>query len=171
MGLIRDIHSREGGQYDLDSRCFQCRRIAYTCCYRGEWTLSGFICGTCIDWMNGAFNVRPGRLRTQITIEQLAAGSPQQTASGQPDTSWTTYATVMAEIQPTLGREFFAAQATLSEVNTKIRVRYMAGVTDGITAAMRINAGGVIYTIKAAINVENLDREWLLMCATGVNQG
>lgn len=115
--------------------------------------------------------MRPGRLRTQITIEQRTAASPQQSASGEPDESWTTYATVMADIQPTLGREFFAAAATQNEVDTKIRVRYMTSVTDGITAAMRINAGGAIYNIKAAINVENLNREWLLMCATGVNNG
>lgn len=115
--------------------------------------------------------MRPGRLRTQVTIQQLTAASPQQTASGEPDVSWTTYATVMADIQPTLGREFFAASAVQSKVDTKIRLRYMAGVTDGITAAMRVSAGGTVYNIEAAINVENRNREWLLMCSTGANQG
>ncbi len=115
--------------------------------------------------------MRSGRLRTRVIIEELVTGSPQQTASGQPDASWATVASVWADVSPVLGREFMEAQASQSSVDTKIRVRWMAGVTDGITAAMRVNAGGTIYNIEAAVNVENRNREWLLYCTSGANDG
>ena len=115
--------------------------------------------------------MRTGTLHNRVTIQQLVTGAPQQTAIGETDAAWTTYATCYAQIQPLLGREFMAAQQVQSKVDTKIRVRYMAAVTDGITAAMRVNDGGKIYNIEAAINVENRNREWLLMCSTiGANQ-
>lgn len=115
--------------------------------------------------------MKAGKLRTRITIEQLVTGSPQTTPIGEVDAAWATYASVYAQIQPMLGREFMAAEQVQSKVDTKIRCRYMPDVTDGITAAMRINASGVYYNIEAAINVDNLNREWLLYCSTGVNQG
>ena len=115
--------------------------------------------------------MRAGRLRTRITIQQLAIGSPQQKPSGAPDAAWATYCEVYASIDPIIGREYFAAQQVQSEVDTKIRVRYMTAVTAGITAAMRVSAGGVIYTIKAVIDVENRHRELLLMCSSGANLG
>ena len=115
--------------------------------------------------------MRAGTLRTRVTIEHLVTGSPDKTAIGETDAAWATYATVYAHIQPILGREFMAAEAVQSKVDTKIRVRYMPGVTAGITAKMRISAGGTIYAIEAAINVDNRNIEWLLMCSTGANQG
>lgn len=115
--------------------------------------------------------MRAGRLSTQVTIEQRVTGSPQQSATGEPNEAWGTYATVWADVQPMLGRERVASQQVQSEVDTKIRVRWMRGVTDAITAAMRVNASGVIYNINAPVNVNNRNREWLLYCAAGMNNG
>ena len=39
---------------DLSLRCFQCRRLAYTDCFRGEFGVSGYICVDCIRSMNRA---------------------------------------------------------------------------------------------------------------------
>ena len=110
-------------------------------------------------------------LRSEVIIQQRTAGSPQKTATGAPSESWTTYATVRASIEPVIGREFFAAEQMQSKVDTKIRLRYQAGLTDGITAAMRISHDSKIYNIEGCVNVRNMNREWLLYCSTGANQG
>lgn len=111
--------------------------------------------------------MQAGKLRNKVTIEQYVAGSPEQRASGEPDAAWSVYATTMAEIRPLVGREFFAAQQVSSKVDTKIRIRYRTGVTAG----MRVNKSGTYYNIEAVINVENRNRELMLMCGTGVNDG
>ena len=115
--------------------------------------------------------MRAGLLRNEIIIQQRTAGSPQQTATGAPSESWTTYATVRASIDPVLGREFFAAEQIQSNISAKIRIRYQSGVTDGVTTLMRVNHDGVIYNIEAVINVNNRNRELILMCSRGANNG
>lgn len=111
--------------------------------------------------------MQAGRLRTQVTIEQLLCGSPQQLPTGEPDESWATLYTAWAHIQPVLGREYFAAEQVQSKVDTKIRIRYRSG----ITAAMRVVAGGVNYNIEAVMDIDNRHEEIILMCSTGVNNG
>jgi|SRR5688572_11421126 len=115
--------------------------------------------------------MKAGRLRHLVTVQQLTAGSPQQTPEGEPDVSWTAYCTVPASVEPVIGREFFAADQIQSEVDTKIDMRYESGVNDGITTLMRVLHGSTIYNIKAAINVRMLNREWVLYCETGANEG
>lgn len=114
--------------------------------------------------------MRSGKLRHQVTIQRFVAGSPDRTTLGERDGSWQTYSTAMASIEPVIGREYFAAAQVQSKVDTKIRCRYQSGIT-AITAAMRVLHGSTVYNIEAAINVENRNREWLLYCSTGVNQG
>ncbi len=111
--------------------------------------------------------MRAGKLRHQVIIQRLVAGSPQQKPSGEPDTSWTTYLTVSASVEPVTGREPFLAQEHLSEVDTKIRIRYR----DGITADMRVSFGSRYYNIRAILNFEERNRELLLLCSQGLNQG
>lgn len=115
--------------------------------------------------------MRAGTLRDLVAIERPATEVPNASDIGEPDPDWVTYATAYAQIQPLLGREFLAAEQVQSKVDTKIRLRYMPGVTDGVSAAMRVVFGSTIYNIEAAINVDNRNEEWLLMCSTGVNQG
>lgn len=116
--------------------------------------------------------MRAGRLRDRVTIERQVIGSPPATAIGEPDAAWATYATVWAQIQPTLARERMAAEQLQSSVDVKIRFRYMTGVTDGLTAAMRIVQGSKVYDIVGQpINVDNANAEWLCLCSTGANQG
>ena len=58
------------------------------------------------------------------------------------------------------GREFFAASTTLSEITTRIRVRYRPD----LTVIDRINHGGTLYDITSIINPRSGDRELVLMC-------
>jgi SPP1 family predicted phage head-tail adaptor len=111
--------------------------------------------------------MRAGKLRHRVTLQSLTAGSPQQTASGQPDESWADEATIWASVEPLRGRELFAAQEHHSRVEVRIRLRYRAG----ITAAMRVSFDGRYYNIVAVLDREERHRELELMCEQGVNNG
>lgn len=109
-----------------------------------------------------------GRLRHKVNIQQLVAGSPDQTNTGAPDDAWTAFLTsIWASVEPLRGRELFAAQEFHSEVEVRIRVRYR----DGITAKMRVVFDSNNYNILYILDPENRHRELELLCSTGVNQG
>lgn len=111
--------------------------------------------------------MRAGSLRHQIIIQQLVAGSPQQLPNGEPDKAWTDYVTAWASVDPVTGKEPFMAQEHLSVVSHKVRIRYRVG----ITAAMRVSFRGQYYDIKAVLNWGMRDKELLLLCEQGANEG
>jgi SPP1 family predicted phage head-tail adaptor len=101
--------------------------------------------------------MRAGALRHQITIERFISG---QDDYGQPIEAWEPVGTVAAAVEPLKGREFMAAQAGQSEVTTRIRLRYRAG----ITAADRITHEGTVYNVLSIINKDMRNIELELMC-------
>ena len=105
-----------------------------------------------------------GALRHRVSIQQLAAGSPDRTTSGAVDAAWSTLRTCRAAIEPLRGREFFAADQVQSEVKVRIRIRYF----DYPTAAMRVLHGSTAYPIEAVINPNTRNMELHLMCSLGV---
>jgi len=111
--------------------------------------------------------MRSGELQRLVTIEQYTVGSPQVSAIGEPDATWTTFATAWASIKPLRGRELIAAQAVASEVTGSIKLRYIAG----LTAAMRVSYGGQIFNILAVVNTDQDDRELILMVNQGPSNG
>lgn len=112
--------------------------------------------------------MRAGRLRHQVTIQQLVAGSPGQQLNGEPDESWTAYLTdVWASIEPLRGRELFAAQEHHSEITTRIELRYRPGVT----AKMRVLHGSTVYNILAVLDPEQRHIKLQLLCSDGLNNG
>ncbi len=110
--------------------------------------------------------MRSGKLRHRVTIQRYVLGSPQQTATGQPDGVWTDFMTVWASIEPLSGRELFAAQEHHSEITHRVRMRHDAGVT----AQMRISFDGRIYSVYAMIDPELRGRELQLMCGEGLTE-
>lgn len=114
--------------------------------------------------------MQAGKLRHRVTIQQLAAGSPQKSAMGAPSKAWTDLATVWADVRPLRGRSLFLAQQAQSKVTTVIEIRYSAAVA-GVTAAMRVVHGSAIYDIESAINPEQMNERILLQCSVGVNNG
>lgn len=50
--------NRDRSAADLDERCFQCNRYAYSCEGWGERSVSGFICIFCIRLMDGHYRAR-----------------------------------------------------------------------------------------------------------------
>lgn len=111
--------------------------------------------------------MRVGRLRNRGTIEYLLTGSPQYSASGEPNTVWTTLRECWMSIEPLRGRELFAAQEHHSETTVRIRIRYR----DDVTAQMRVLHEGKYYSVLAALDHELRHRELELMCTQGVIEG
>lgn len=106
--------------------------------------------------------MRAGTLDQRVTIQTPATG---QNAYGEPNTGWTDVATVWAGVRDVSGREYLSASATQNLTQTKITIRYLAGVV----ASMRVLHGSVTYNIEAVLGQDK--RQLLLMCSRGVNDG
>jgi SPP1 family predicted phage head-tail adaptor len=104
--------------------------------------------------------MQAGKLNRRVTIEQQ---STTQDEYGQPVETWTEVATVWADIRDITGKEFVSAQATQNPVQTKITIRYRAG----ILPAMRVVHGSDTYNIEAVLGQDRISL--LLMCSRGLN--
>ena len=88
--------------------------------------------------------MQAGLLNRRVTLQ--APGTAQDEL-GQPIPGWADVATVWGDIRLKSGLEAIKAGAPVSTVQASIRVRYRAG----ITAGMRVLAGGVVYEITAVL--------------------
>jgi SPP1 family predicted phage head-tail adaptor len=93
-----------------------------------------------------------GRLRTRITITQRGTA---QDALGQPVATWSTVATVWADIRHPSGVQAVKGDADMSIVKASIRIRRRSDVDAG----MRVTAGADVYDIKAVL--PDADRKYL----------
>lgn len=102
------------------------------------------------------------RLRHRVTIEQVTETRDEW---GGVVESWATFADkVPAEVVPLSGREFIAAQAERAGVTTRITIRYLPSVDEG----MRIVFSGRAYNIKSALPDPTARRHLTLMVEAGV---
>lgn len=102
----------------------------------------------------GDFNVRA----------QLEAKQVTRNGIGEEVTTWVLVATRWAKVTPLRGREFFAAGQNQSSVDYRVNLRRPVG----LTREMRIKAKGQTLDIVAIIEH---DREYEVMCSTGVRNG
>ena len=100
---------------------------------------------------------KAGRMRRKITIE---SDTPTQNTYGEPIESWSTYATVWASVEPLNGREYFNSQQTAAEISTRFRIRYKSGITPDMRVVLDSNN----YDIRSIINVNEHNKELILMC-------
>lgn len=111
--------------------------------------------------------IAAGALRHRVTFEELVT---EHDSDGATVETWTPVYLhpISAAIEPLSGRELIAAQATQSEVNTRLRLRGRPG----LKAAMRAVHRGTFYNILAVVPDPDSGSGWLtLMCASGVNEG
>lgn len=101
--------------------------------------------------------MKAGRLRHRVTIQKPVE---TQNTYGEAEVRWQDVATVWASVEPLRGREYLAAKQMVSEVEVRVVIRYMAG----ITAKMKVVHGSDEYLIETVINVMERDREIQLMC-------
>lgn len=73
----------------------------------------------------------PGSLWTRVTIEQA---TETRNAVGEPVLTWSTFATVWADVQSLSSREMERYGETVGFMTHRVRIRYLSG----LTSAMRI---------------------------------
>ena len=100
--------------------------------------------------------MRAGKLRCRLEIQQAIE---TQGATGEMAVVWSTFATVWGSVEPLRGREFFAAKEQQAQVDTRIRIRYLAGVTP----KMQVLDGTRIFLIYSVIDPESRHQEMQLM--------
>lgn len=106
--------------------------------------------------------MKAGKLRQVVTIQSRT--NDDQDSVGQPQDPWRGVVTVRADIAPLNGREYFSAQQVVSEVTTKITIRYRPDVT----VENRIVFGDINYDILDVIDVDMRHHELQLMCMAGL---
>ena len=102
--------------------------------------------------------MKAGQLDQRVTVERLQGGF-DELGQPLPDT-WAPLFTCWAAVEPLTGREYLAAQAAVSEVTAKIRMRFRPWMT----AEDRVIHDGTIYNIVSVIDVRSENRELVLMC-------
>jgi SPP1 family predicted phage head-tail adaptor len=105
-----------------------------------------------------------GSLRRWVEFQARDAGLD---AFGQPPQTWNTFYACWGEVKDLSMREMIAAQAINSEVSTRIKIRYHAG----IEGKHRAVCGGVIYNLMPPIDPDGRKIELHIGCSRGLNQG
>lgn len=110
--------------------------------------------------------MQAGKLRHRITLQKPV--KTQSPTTGAVINAWADVANLWADVVDLSARDFVAAQATQSEVTSRITVRYR----DDITDKHRILFRGRIYNIHGVLADDKSGLEYLtLPCSQGVNDG
>lgn len=104
--------------------------------------------------------INAGRLRHRVTIETRGSG---QDSYGQPSGTWSTHATVWAEVMPMSGRELIEGERTVGRAAFRVMIRSLSTVTEG----MRVNQdSGRYLNIEAVLRGANEEGEYMeLVCS------
>lgn len=116
---------------------------------------------------------RAGQYRHRVDIQDWTSVRDEETG-GFTEAWETVFSGVPARIAPASGKEFLAAQAIQSEINTRIVIR----ARPGLKAKQRVlhigNAGEVlgIYNVYAWLPDPESGRDYVSApCSIGVNDG
>ena len=101
--------------------------------------------------------MNPGQLGQRVRLERAEFS---QSETGEVTPTWVSLGDVWGSVEPQAGREFVAGGAMQSELTTKIRIRWKAG----IQSADRVTYGGRSYNIQSVIDYRSARRELVLMC-------
>ncbi|MBK8916372.1 MAG: phage head closure protein [Phycisphaerales bacterium] len=107
-----------------------------------------------------------GKLNKRVTLQSQVT---TQDDHGTESTTWSDVLTCWAWVRPVSGRELLAAQQPQVVHDTRIRIRFPAGIAVG--AKMRVNFGGRLYDIVGVVDLEER-HIWLeLLCLQGASKG
>ena len=101
--------------------------------------------------------MRAGKLRHRITIQEYTTAAND---FGEMVKTWATYVTVWGLIKPLTGDEKFTADQTTPGLSHEIRIRYKSGITPD----MQLRFDGRTFGIVSVINIDERNREMILMC-------
>lgn len=101
--------------------------------------------------------IRSGRLRHRVELQEPTVA---QNTVGELVTTWTTIATVPAEVLDLRGREYLTAREAHAETTTKITLRYR----DDLTRLWRVKHGARVFDVEAVVDLQGRRRVLELMC-------
>lgn len=107
------------------------------------------------------------RLRHRVDIDELIDVITDPATGARSRTWLRVHTALAAEVVPSSGREFTAAQAVQAGVTTRISIRAIQNVVP----RMRVVHDGAFYNIKAVLPDPTFRHHLTLMCETGVNDG
>jgi SPP1 family predicted phage head-tail adaptor len=93
-----------------------------------------------------------GKLRDQIIIQQKTV---TYNALNEEIQSWSTYATVWAEVMIGSGREYWGAKKLNAELDGIIKIRYNSGVTE----LMQVVYNSKTYQVSAP-PIQDVKKSW-----------
>jgi SPP1 family predicted phage head-tail adaptor len=108
--------------------------------------------------------LRAGRLLHQVVIERK---TETQSSTGAPIETWSTFATVWANMMPLSGKEFLRAEQLQSSIQATCVIRWL----DGVVPTMRVVFKGLKYNISAILADPRFARHLTLMLEQGLSQG
>lgn len=112
---------------------------------------------------------RSGERRHQVLVQARVA---DKDALGAEVVAWKTLFPTIVGITALSGRELLAAQAVHAEISHQIEATYRPEWASPVRAASyRIVKGGRIFNIHSAQNVDERNREVLIMASEGMNDG
>lgn len=100
--------------------------------------------------------MQAGKLNRRVTIQ---SATTVQNEIGEMVAGWADVATVYASIVDITGREYISAGGVQNQAQTKIAIRYRAGVLP----AMRVLHGAIAYNIESVLGQDK--KSLLLMCS------
>lgn len=104
-----------------------------------------------VNFSNEWLGINPGRLRHTVSIQRASSA---QDASGHPSEDWSEIGQIKASIEPLTGVERTTGQQSIADVSHRIVMRYVPGVSSGITPKDRILFGTRIFDLAAVLNLE-----------------
>lgn len=106
--------------------------------------------------------MQAGKLRHRVVIQQPAES---QDAYGEPDFTWSTFATVWASIEPGRGQEYEQAQTVQQSITHRVMIRYCPGVTTQMRVKYTDRRGQTRYfDIEAVLDYQERGRTMELRC-------
>lgn len=110
-----------------------------------------------------------GKLRHRVALESPSYS--QDATTGEMVLTWAAHGTVSAAIEPSSAREFTAAQAVQSQIDTRITIRYRDDVRANWRALHMVNGSvSKVYNIHGTLADPDSGLKYLtLPCSTGVN--
>ena len=94
----------------------------------------------------------------------LQSATTISSLTGEPEKTWSTYATVWAAIRTLSGRERNAAQQVQATQTHEVTIRYSSEVAD-VTPKDRILYGSRIFDIQDVRNIDETNIEIRMLCA------
>jgi SPP1 family predicted phage head-tail adaptor len=112
--------------------------------------------------------MRAGDLRHRVTFQRR---STIEDDNGET-AGWVDVVTVHASVSPLSGRELLTAQTMNAEISHQVVVRFHSALSAPIkVAAMRILFGDRVFNVHTCMNVDERNRELIMMAAEGLTDG